>query len=123
MAVNMIKIAAFYFVVGVFMGMYMSMGDDHSIVSAHAHLNLLGWLSLAVCGIVYHLFPAAAESKLGKVHYWLHIVGVPIMIIGLVGAMKGIMALYAAVPLGATAVTVGVLLFFINVLRHVPRRT
>ena len=121
MAIRMIKQAAFYFVVGVLMGMYMSMGSDHSISSAHAHLNLLGWVSLALCGIIYYLFPQAAESRLGRIHYWLHITGVPLMIIGLVGAIKGVMAFYALVPVGATALTAGVILFFVNVLRQIQR--
>lgn len=118
MGIKMIKISAVYFVIGVFMGMYMSMGNDHSLTPAHTHLNLLGWVSLAIIGVIYHIFPAAAKSKLGKVHFWLHTIGVAVMTIGLAGAIKGVMALYAAVPVGATAVTIGVVLFVVNVMKN-----
>jgi cbb3-type cytochrome oxidase subunit 1 len=41
-------------------------------VPVHAHVLLLGWASLALAGVVYHLYPAAAGTRLARWHFWLH---------------------------------------------------
>jgi len=33
---------------GMAMGIYMGIADDHRFAHAHAHVNLLGWVSLAL---------------------------------------------------------------------------
>ena len=49
---------------------------------AHAHLNLLGWVSLFLFGIYYHLHPAIDDSRLAVVQVWIWIVGTIILTIG-----------------------------------------
>lgn len=41
--------------VGMFWGMHMGKSGDHSMLPAHAHLNLLGWVGLAIMGGFYAL--------------------------------------------------------------------
>jgi len=115
----MVKIASFYFLVGVVMGMAMSMTSNFSLTPVHVHLNLIGWVSMALGGIVYHLFPAATK-RLGKLHFWMHNLGVPFMMGGLAAYTFGAPSfIIAMIPLGGTLIVVGTLLFFINVLRNV----
>lgn len=45
-----IKAAVVYLVMGVGLGIYMGASGDHVMVPVHAHLNLLGWASLAPPG-------------------------------------------------------------------------
>lgn len=40
---------------GMLWGLQMAITGDHSNLAAHAHLNLLGWVSLALYGTYYHL--------------------------------------------------------------------
>ncbi|WP_430473095.1 hypothetical protein ACQ0MK_13705 [Thalassospira lucentensis] len=40
---------------GMLWGLHMAISGDHSNFPAHAHLNLLGWVSLALYGTYYHL--------------------------------------------------------------------
>jgi len=40
---------------------------DHAIMPAHAHLNLLGWVSLFLFGIYYRLNPSLEFSRLALV--------------------------------------------------------
>src|SRR5215813_8493233 len=44
--------------------MFMCMSDDHSQMPTHAHINVLGWASMALYGVVYRAWPEAAHSPL-----------------------------------------------------------
>lgn len=119
MGIKLIKIAAVYFVLGVLLGMYMSITHSYDYASVHAHVNLLGWASLALAGVIYVLFPAAGESTAGKVHFWLHNIGLPVMMIGLALLMSGIESVEPVIAVGGVLVTLGVLAFLYNVFTHV----
>jgi cbb3-type cytochrome oxidase subunit 1 len=43
------------------------------LAPVHAHLNLLGWASLALFGIVYRLYPELAARRLAAVHFALSV--------------------------------------------------
>ena len=75
-------IAAIYFAVAVCLGVYMGASQDHSLMPVHAHLNLLGWASLALIAGIYQLNPKLAETSLARVHFWLHNIGTPLMLLG-----------------------------------------
>ena len=49
---------------------------------AHAHLNLLGWVSLFLFGIYYHLHPKVDHNRLATLQVWIWIAGTIIMTIG-----------------------------------------
>ena len=57
--------------VGVSLGLFMAIKHDFMLAPVHAHLNLLGWVSLALFGIVYRIYPELAERKLAAVHFYL----------------------------------------------------
>src|SRR5215470_16195958 len=61
--------------VGMAWGIAMAVSQDHSTMPAHAHLNLLGWVSLFLFGIFYHLHPAIDRSRLALTQIWIWIVG------------------------------------------------
>ena len=67
---------------GMIWGIVMGITEDHSTMPAHAHLNLLGWVSLFLFGIYYHLHPAIDSSRLAVVQVWIWIVGTIILTIG-----------------------------------------
>ncbi|OME93593.1 MULTISPECIES: cytochrome-c oxidase [Paenibacillus] len=119
MGVKLIKIAAVYFVLGILLGMYMSISHSYDYASVHTHVNLLGWASLALAGVIYVLFPAAGESTAGKVHFWLHNIGLPIMMIGLALLVSGMESVEPVIAVGGVLVTLGILAFLYNVLTHV----
>ncbi|MFE5321249.1 cbb3-type cytochrome c oxidase subunit I [Paenibacillus sp. NPDC056579] len=119
MGARLIKIASVYFVLGIALGMFMSISHKFDYASVHAHINLLGWASLALAGIVYHVFPKSAESVLGKIHFWLHNVGLPIMMIGLFLLVSGVAGMEPVIAVGGTVTSIGVVLFMINVLKNV----
>jgi hypothetical protein len=57
--------------VGFSMGFGMGVTQDFSLAPAHAHMNLLGWVSFFLYGGFYLLVPQAAAGWLPRVHYGL----------------------------------------------------
>lgn len=74
-------------VVGMTWGIQMSATGDHTLSPAHAHLNLLGWVSLSIFAFYYHLVPSAARGLLPQIHAALAISGLIIVVPGIVMAI------------------------------------
>jgi cbb3-type cytochrome oxidase subunit 1 len=119
MGARLIKISSVYFVIGVLLGMYMSMTENPMLSPVHAHVNLLGWASLALAGLVYAVYPAAAETTLAKFHFWLHNIGLPVMMISLAFFLTGSSWATPIIAIGGVLTVLGVILFAINIFRNV----
>ncbi|MBY0559131.1 hypothetical protein [Hyphomicrobium sp.] len=81
--------ALIYAVLGMTLGLIMGMTKDHTQMPTHAHLLVVGWVSFALFGFFYHLFPAAAKSRLAAAHFWLAEASLLIMLAGLVQIFTG----------------------------------
>jgi membrane protein YdbS with pleckstrin-like domain len=55
-----IDIAAVYFLVAVVLGLAMSAAHDYTLKGVHVHLNLLGWVSVAL--FVFNLFVSKNQA-------------------------------------------------------------
>ncbi len=56
------------------------------IVRAHTHINLLGWVEMAIFAAVYYIVPRLAgrgiySVKLVKWHFWIHNIGLLGMVV------------------------------------------
>jgi cbb3-type cytochrome oxidase subunit 1 len=116
-----LKIASVYFTIGVLAGLTMGIIHDFRFTSVHAHVNLLGWVTMALFGIIYHLYPNAANTKLAKTQFWLHNIGVPVMLGGIALQVLGVSAALPPTIIGSIAVVLGVILFMVNVFKHVGK--
>jgi cbb3-type cytochrome oxidase subunit 1 len=76
------RAAVLLVIAGMIWGIVMGISQDHSTMPAHAHLNLLGWVSLFLFGIYYHLHPAVDRNRLASLQVWIWIAGTIIMTIG-----------------------------------------
>jgi cbb3-type cytochrome oxidase subunit 1 len=114
-----LKVATVYFTIGVLAGLTMGIIHDFRFTSVHAHVNLLGWVSMALFGLIYHFYPKAANSKLAKTQFWLHNIGVPVMLGGIALQVLGVSAALAPTIIGSIAVVLGVILFMVNVFKYV----
>jgi cbb3-type cytochrome oxidase subunit 1 len=119
MGIRLIKISSVYFVIGVLLGMYMSMSEKFSFTPVHVHINLLGWTALTLAGLIYVAFPNAAETALAKIHFWLHNIGLPVMMIALAFLVTGAKWAGPFVAIGGVLTVLGVILFAINIFRTV----
>ncbi|MCR5855609.1 hypothetical protein [Mesorhizobium sp. J428] len=107
--------AVVYVTLGMLFGIWMAASHDHTLAPAHGHLNLVGWATMALFGVYYHLVPAAAESPLAKVHFGLATLSVWLMFPGIILAIQGQTELFAV--LGAFAALLSMLTFLFMVLR------
>lgn len=118
LGVVLVKIASLYLLVGLVLGMAMGISQDFSLVSVHSHVLLLGWASLAITGIVYLLLPRCADTRLALAHFWLHNLGLPVMLASLAAETLGEPRAEPIIGLGSALVTAGLALFTLNVLRR-----
>lgn len=71
-------IAALCGLAGMIWGSYMGTTHDHALMPAHAHLNLLGWVTLSIMGGFYAL-PGARPGVLAWVNLVLSALGAIVM--------------------------------------------
>jgi len=83
-----LKLAVVYLILGIGLGIAMGASQDFTLRPVHAHLNLLGWTTMALAGLIYTVFPRAGASRLAKVHFWLMNAALPVMM----GALATLLA-------------------------------
>jgi len=124
-------VASLYILVGVNWGLYMSITHDFATAPAHAHLNLLGWVSMAIMGGFYALLGKETPAWLVKTNFVLMNIGVLGMITGLGLLFTGKAAIEQLAPFIAVseiAIVSGFVSFAVAVflslrLRAAARRT
>ncbi|MCX5517622.1 hypothetical protein OSH10_04175 [Kaistia defluvii] len=112
--------AVIYVIIGMLGGIIMGAKQDFSLAPAHAHLNLIGWVSLALMGFYYNANPAKAESRLALIQFWISTIGLWIMIPGLVLTLRGAPAGEPIVILGSLITLIGMILFATAIFRKTP---
>ena len=117
----LLKIAAVYFMGGSVFGLAMAITHDFSEAPVHAHLNLLGWVSLAVIGLIYRAQPGMAQTRLALAHFWLHNAGLPIGMSGLFLLLRGESHAMPVVSVGMVCVVLGIACFVANVMLTLTR--
>jgi hypothetical protein len=116
MGIWLIRISVIYLFIGTALGMYMSIVMDFVLNSVHTHISLLGWTTMTLAGIIYHLFPKLEKSILCKIQFVLYNIGLPVMMIGLAFYTIGFAGFLVVVSIGASITSIAILLFVINVL-------
>jgi cbb3-type cytochrome oxidase subunit 1 len=105
------RLAVLFVVAGMAMGIGMAASQDHSIMPAHAHLNLLGWVSLFLFGIYYERRPALDMSRLATIQVWLWSVGTVVLTIAVAAIHLGYTAADPVAGLASLIVLAAMLLF------------
>jgi cbb3-type cytochrome oxidase subunit 1 len=105
--------AMIYAVLGMSLGLVMGMTHDHTQMPTHAHILVVGWVSFAIFGFFYHLFPAAAASRLASVHFWLAEASIIVLIVGLFLIFSGIPAGDPLAAVGSIGLLASTILFAI----------
>lgn len=101
---------------GMIWGIQMSASSNHTLSGAHAHLNLVGWATMALIGLYYHVTPAAAEKALARVHYLVALAGLVILIPGIVQALRQTGETLAKI--GSFLTLIAMLIFLVTVAMH-----
>ncbi len=106
--------------IGMAWGIFMAITQDHAMAPAHAHLNLVGWVTMSIFAFYYHLVPEAQEGILPKIHLAVAGLGLVIMIPGIVIAIGETTEALAAT--GSILTFLSMLLFLSVVLKTVSAR-
>ncbi len=103
--------AVLFVLAGMLWGLQMAVSNDHSAFPAHAHLNLLGWVSLFLFGIYYRLNPTVDRSKAALVQVGIWSLGTAVMAVGVGLVHTGHEAGDPVAAVGSLIVLAGMLLF------------
>lgn len=98
---------------GMVWGAFMGAKEDFTLAPAHAHLNLVGWASLALMGTFYAL--SGRGGRLGWVNFVLSTAAVVVMIPALALYLGGDKPAHTAVAIGSGLAILGMASFFWNV--------
>ena len=113
-------IAALCGLAGMVWGAWMGSSHDHSMMPAHAHLNLLGWVTLSIMGGFYAL-PGNSPGVLAWVNFTLSALGAILMAVllpqVLMAKLDGKIMMAAEIP-----AILGMICFLINVISSWGRR-
>lgn len=90
------RVATILALSGMGIGLYMAASKDHSLSTAHAHLILLGWVSLFLFGLFHRLDPVRDASRAAKIQIGVSAIGAVALSLGVgllhrgVGAGEGL---------------------------------
>ncbi len=112
------RLAVLYALFGMVMGEAMAVSGDHSQMPVHAHINVLGWVSLALFGVFYKLWPASANGKLPMVQFVLFNIGVVIQSIAVSVILTGNEAFAPMAGVGSGLLILSMAMFAYLVYRH-----
>lgn len=90
-----IRFALIYFLLAILLGIHMSVtGPVYPWMPIHVHFNLLGWMSMMIYGVGYHILPRFSgvplwSEKLSYWQMWLANIGLVGMAVGWVTRSSG----------------------------------
>ena len=85
--VGFVVAAIAYAILGIALGIWMGINQDFAPRHIHAHINLLGWTSLGLYGLVHRAWPDLRFHPLASWQFWTAMLGTPVFLIGLPFAM------------------------------------
>jgi cbb3-type cytochrome oxidase subunit 1 len=92
---------------------------------AHVHLNLLGWMSMLIFGVGYHILPRFSgkplySNKLGELQFWLANIGlIGLALISMTGKYAAGSPLYPYFVLAGLVEVLSIFIFGYNMIMTV----
>jgi hypothetical protein len=100
-----IGLGLIFLVIGMLFGVWMGITKNFQYVDAHAHWNLVGFVTSTLYGLIHRAYPKLAASKLTWAQCIVHVVGVLVFAPGIIlvvttrqeiGAIVGSLLIVAA---------------------------
>jgi hypothetical protein len=112
MVKSLFRISVSLGLAGMGLGIFMGIRQDFTLMPAHAHLNLLGFVVMFLSALYYRAFPEAAASRLAPYQAIVSVVGAMAFPIGIACVILGGHQRFGSVVVaGALAVLLGMALF------------
>ncbi len=113
---------AVFLAMGMCWGIAMAVSQNFALAPAHAHLNLLGWVTMSIYGTFYALTRESFSPRLAWINYICATLGVAIMIPSLAVMLNtGNMALEPVIGIGSLLSLVALLVFSVSAFRELKR--
>ena len=107
---------------GMLLGMHMGASNDFRLAAAHAHINLVGWVTMALYGTFYALTAQTMSERMAWINFLVSAAGalvqIPALIMFLLTSDKGIIPVMV---IGEALTVLGAAIFLISVLRELFR--
>jgi len=71
----LIRISAVYAVIGALIGSDLAGRQDYTMVPGHAHILVVGWLTLFAYGMFYYVFKEVSMKRTAKLQAWTSLIG------------------------------------------------
>jgi hypothetical protein len=106
-------IAALAGLTGMGLGIFMGIAQDFTLAPVHAHVNLLGWVTMSLYGL-YHRGMPRVSNRLAWVQVAAGGAGFPMMTAGLAGYLtEWSEALFPVIVAGSLLVMISMALFLV----------
>ncbi len=118
MVKSLFRISVSLALAGMVFGIVMGIRQDFTLAAAHAHLNLLGFVTLFLSALYYRAVPQAAASRLARYQAIVSVAGAILFPIGIAAVLLGGHDRFEPVVVaGALTVFLGMALFAVTVFR------
>jgi cbb3-type cytochrome oxidase subunit 1 len=121
---NFVRASLVWLGVGVLIGLSMAFWPNAALVyrPAHVHANLLGFVSMMIFGVAYHVMPRFTGNPLRSraeagLHFWIANLGLFLLVSGWIARVWVPVPAVIGIRAGATASAVGAFLFIHNLWR------
>ena len=125
-----IRASLVWLAIGILIGVAMAFWPAGHIVyrPAHAHANLLGFVSMFIFGVAYHVLPRFVgrprpSERMALAHLWTQNLGLVLLVGGWLAGPTWTVAGRLLLVVGAAASLVGVSLFIVNAWGITARRS
>lgn len=116
-----LKLAVLYLILGISLGIAMGASQNFTLRPVHAHINLLGWTTMALAGLIYSVFPQAGESRLARLHFWLLNLALPVMMGALTMLLLGHAGAASVLAIAEIVGALAILAFAANLFLNLER--
>jgi len=115
---SLFRISVSLGLIGIVLGIVMGIRQDFVLMPAHAHLNLLGFVTMFLSALYYRVVPEAGASGLARYQAIVSVAGAVVFPIGIACVLVGGHDRFEPVVVaGALTVLLGMALFAVIVFR------
>jgi len=116
------RLAVFFVIIGMIMGVYMAASHNHTLGQAHAHINLIGWVSLFLIGLFYERRPQLDKSAGARWQVIIYTIGAVVLNAALAALLLGNAGAEPGAAAGSIVVLGAMIWFGWLVFRNVDAR-
>lgn len=113
---NYVLLGLAWVIGGMIFGIWLGASNHLNYGNSHAHINLLGFVTSVLFGLLHHAWPGLRTSRLAVPQFAIYEVGVLLLVIGKILVDGGKQTLFLEV--GSLVTVLGAILMLVIFARH-----